>query len=47
MTMTPRHELFRVQDRDGNLYRADDGRTRFPYLAACSIANRINGRVIK
>lgn len=45
--MTKRHDLYRVQDSDWELYRADDGRTRFPHLEACTIAHRTDGRVIK
>jgi hypothetical protein len=45
--VTKRSDLFRVFDRNGNLYRADDGRTRFAYLAACTLANRLGGRVVK
>lgn len=47
MTSTAAHQLYRVQDSDWELYRAEDGRTRFPYDAACLIAARIGGRVIK
>jgi hypothetical protein len=47
MTGTQKHDLYRVQDANWNLYRAEDGTTRFPLLRASSIAARINGRVIK
>lgn len=45
--MTARHNLYRVLDPNGDLYRHGDGRTRFPYLQACGIARRINGTVAK
>ncbi len=44
---TQRHNLYRVLTSAGELHRAEDGRTRFTYGAACSIAARISGRVIK
>jgi hypothetical protein len=47
MTMTKRSDLFRVFDRNGDLYRADDGRTRFAYGEACALARRLGGRVVK
>lgn len=47
MTTTHHCDLYRVQDQDWNLYRAPDGRTRFPLLEASSIAARIGGRLLK
>lgn len=44
---TQRHDLFRVFDRDGNLYRAEDGRTRFAWSEANATAVRIAGKVVK
>jgi hypothetical protein len=45
--VTKRSDLFRVFTAAGDLYRADDGRTRFAYLEACTLANRLGGRVVK
>lgn len=45
--MSARSNLYRVLDADGNLYRADDGTTRFPYIKASAIAERIGGTVVK
>lgn len=45
--MTAHHDLYRVLDGNGDLYHHGDGRTRFPYDQACSIARRIKGTVAK